>query len=234
MTWQFKASAPVRTLRKRQPLSPTLCGHKKKENPKRSTTILLYRWENKVDSRDNLPKSEVRSEPKSPKENLLSCMIPFTLSIYLPSYPPTHPSIHPSFPPSLSSWKNSQKDAHSFPLWPLLAPNWHLQTSGQLEAQFFHDGTHGSVMTNITFPIMYHHAPRKHLHGDVAHRTARKGRVGRKWQKVIIWEPAAMEDSDHLEVPFLPIVIETTNDCTFLLSELLSLMSISLQKLLQC
>lgn len=66
----------------------------------------------------------------------------------------------------------------------LLSPDCLLQVSICLEAQFFHEETQdGSVMTNVTFPITYHHTVRKLLHGNVAHRAAGRGRVGRRGER---------------------------------------------------
>lgn len=57
---------------------------------------------------------------------------------------------------------------------------------------------------------------------------------GKKREEGAIWQPAATEDSDQLAGSFFPVMTETTNNCAFLLSELVSLMSTSLHKPLQC
>lgn len=116
-----------------------------------------------------------------------------------------------------------------------LSPDYHPQASGQLEAQFFHEGTQdSSVMTNVTFPFAYHHTVRMHLHGSVAHRAAAIGKMGRRGWKVVSGSQQLQRTLISLQGLFFPIMIETTNNCAFLLSELVSLMSTSLQKPLQC
>lgn len=164
ITRQSKASATVWTLRKRQPFPPNLYGHRKKKI-QRGSSIILHTGKQGKDSRDNLPKSEVMSEPISPKENLLRYMIlshpyvsiPFsagklsTKQMFIPSLTSPFPRLS-----TTGIWPDGS------PVFPWKNPRW---------------------MTN--FPILYHHTIKRHVHGGVAYRAAGNGRVGRRGRKVL-------------------------------------------------
>lgn len=144
--------------------SPKFMWAQEEENPKGSS-IILHTGKQGKDSRDNLPKSEVMSEPISPKENLLRYMIlshpyvsiPFsagklsTKQMFIPSLTSPFPRLS-----TVGIWPDGS------PVFPWENPRW---------------------MTN--FPILYHHTIKRHVHGGVAHRAAGNGRVGRRGRKVL-------------------------------------------------
>lgn len=86
---------PQEPQREEQPLTPNLCGHKEKKREIRRGVpplkkkreilkgLLLMEKQGKS-SRDNSPMKEVRCE-RSPKENPLGCMTPFTSFFIQPS-----------------------------------------------------------------------------------------------------------------------------------------------------
>lgn len=180
------------------------------ESHKRSTTISLYRWGSKVTIAE-IWLIQVRSDAWVQ----ISQGKPFKLhdSFDIPTY------LHHS------RRETSPQHAYS-------DLSFHPQECGCLEALFCQEGTpDGSVMTNVTFPIAYWYTIRKHLHGGVAHTAAGTERAGRRGQKVV---SGSQQPGINLQDPFFfspPVKAETTNNHTFLLPELVSLMNTSLQSL---